>query len=195
MSVARPGSRRASTAPAASPRRSPSPPRSPRSTSRDGRYAAARSAPARAGPVVGHGGAHICRSRGERKPVGSGPPQDAERFPNITAPPLTGCHRLSSQPIPGQLAQRESTRLTREGSLVRSQYCPSEKRLGQGVLTYKRGDLPGLRVHLREAYGFSVFGAIALWAAIASFILAILVALGFWHARRTPEDADLLGPS
>ena len=27
-------------------------------------------------------------------------------------------------PAPGQLAQRESTRLTREGSLVRSQYCP-----------------------------------------------------------------------
>jgi hypothetical protein len=53
-----------------------------------------------------------------------------------------------------------------------------------------------LRGLLLEAYGFSELGEIALWGAIASFILAfimlILVGLGFRHARRTPPDAELL---
>ena len=54
-----------------------------------------------------------------------------------------------------------------------------------------------LRGLLLEAYAFSEFGLIALWAGIASFILAfimaILVGFGFRHARRTPEEAELLG--
>jgi hypothetical protein len=54
-----------------------------------------------------------------------------------------------------------------------------------------------LRGLLLEAYAFSVFGEIALWAGVAAFVLAgimaILVALGIWHARRTPEDVELLG--
>jgi cytochrome oxidase assembly protein ShyY1 len=37
-----------------------------------------------------------------------------------------------------------------------------------------------------------------LWRAIASFLLvlimAILVGLGFWHARRTPPEAEPLTP-
>lgn len=53
-----------------------------------------------------------------------------------------------------------------------------------------------LRGLLLEAYAFSVFGTIALWAAIASFalaaVMALLVALGLWHARRVPADAELL---
>jgi len=53
-----------------------------------------------------------------------------------------------------------------------------------------------LRGLLLEAYGFSVFGQIAFWASIASFILAglmlILVGLGIWHARQVPEEAELL---
>lgn len=53
-----------------------------------------------------------------------------------------------------------------------------------------------LRGLLLEAYAFSTFGTIAFWAGIASFVLAalmaLLVGLGFWHARRTPEDAELL---
>jgi hypothetical protein len=53
-----------------------------------------------------------------------------------------------------------------------------------------------LRGLLLEAYAFSVFGSIALWAGIASFILAgvmaILVGLGLWHARRVSQDAELL---
>ena len=53
-----------------------------------------------------------------------------------------------------------------------------------------------LRGLLLEAYAFSKIGQIMLWGAIASFILAIimavLVALGFWHARRTAPAEDLL---
>jgi hypothetical protein len=53
-----------------------------------------------------------------------------------------------------------------------------------------------LRGLLLEAYGFSVMGTIAFWGAIASFALAaimlVFVVLGFLHARRTPENAQLL---
>ena len=53
-----------------------------------------------------------------------------------------------------------------------------------------------LRGLLLEAYAFSVFATIALWAAITSFIMAflmaLLVGLGFWHARRTPDTAEIL---
>ena len=53
-----------------------------------------------------------------------------------------------------------------------------------------------LRGLLLEAYAFSVFATIALWAAIASFFMALLMALlvgfGFRHARRTPEDTEFL---
>jgi hypothetical protein len=53
-----------------------------------------------------------------------------------------------------------------------------------------------LRGLLLEAYAFSTIGTVMLWGAIASFILAavmsVLVGLGFWHARRTPEEARLM---
>ncbi|MCL6551076.1 MAG: hypothetical protein K6T37_08710 [Acidothermus cellulolyticus] len=53
-----------------------------------------------------------------------------------------------------------------------------------------------LRGLLLTAYAFSVFGEIAFWGGIAAFILAgvmlILVGLGFWHARRTPPQAEIL---
>ena len=56
-----------------------------------------------------------------------------------------------------------------------------------------------LRGLLLEAYAFSKVGQIMLWGAIASFILAalmaILVGLGFWHARRTPAEAEILRPT
>jgi hypothetical protein len=55
-----------------------------------------------------------------------------------------------------------------------------------------------LRGLLLEAYGFSTFGVIALWAGIAAFalagVMALLVGFGFWHARRVPEDAEILTP-
>jgi hypothetical protein len=53
-----------------------------------------------------------------------------------------------------------------------------------------------LRGLLLEAYAFSKIGAVMLWGAIASFILAavmaLLVALGFVHARRAAPDTQLL---
>lgn len=53
-----------------------------------------------------------------------------------------------------------------------------------------------LRGLLLEAYAFSTVGVIMLWGAIVSFILAgvvaVLVGLGFWHARRTSEEEQIL---
>ena len=53
-----------------------------------------------------------------------------------------------------------------------------------------------LRGLLLEAYAFSTIGQVMFWGAIASFclalIMAILVGLGFWHARRTPTEAEML---
>lgn len=54
-----------------------------------------------------------------------------------------------------------------------------------------------LRAMLLNAYAFSTIAAIMLYGAIASFVLAaimaILTGLGFWHAARTPEETELLG--
>src|SRR3984957_10231299 len=53
-----------------------------------------------------------------------------------------------------------------------------------------------LRGLLLEAYGFSLIAEIAFWCAIAAFalagIMAVLVGLGFAHARGTSEDEELL---
>jgi hypothetical protein len=55
-----------------------------------------------------------------------------------------------------------------------------------------------LRGMLLEAYGFSVMGEIAWYAALASFILAgvffLLTLLGFLHFRREDEKHELLAP-
>jgi hypothetical protein len=73
---------------------------------------------------------------------------------------------------------------------------PGNKTLAAAVQTSFQGTT--LRGLLLEAYAFSVFGTIAFWASIASFclafIMAVLVGFGFWHARRTPAEAELLGP-
>jgi hypothetical protein len=56
-----------------------------------------------------------------------------------------------------------------------------------------------LRGLLLEAYAFSKIATIMLWGAIASFalagIMAVLVGIGFWHARRTEEEVPLLAPN
>lgn len=53
-----------------------------------------------------------------------------------------------------------------------------------------------LRGLLLEAYGFSLIATIAFWCAIAAFclagVMAVLVGLGFVHARRTDADQELL---
>ncbi|HEY5104969.1 MAG TPA: hypothetical protein VII65_08005 [Acidimicrobiales bacterium] len=70
---------------------------------------------------------------------------------------------------------------------------PSNTALAAEVQTTFQGTT--LRGLLLEAYAFSQFGMIALWGAIAAFVLAalmaLLVGLGFWHARRTPGDKEL----
>lgn len=71
---------------------------------------------------------------------------------------------------------------------------PKNAALAAEVQTVFRGTT--LRGLLLEAYGFSQFAEIALWAAVASFVLAgvmaVLVTLGFLHARKVPESAELL---
>jgi cytochrome oxidase assembly protein ShyY1 len=48
---------------------------------------------------------------------------------------------------------------------------------------------------LLEAYGYGMFGQIALIASIVSFVLAaamlILTVLGLWHLRRVSPDAQI----
>jgi len=73
---------------------------------------------------------------------------------------------------------------------------PADAALAAEVQTVFRGTT--LRGLLLEAYGFSVLGVIALWAAIASFVLAglmaLLVGFGFWHGRRVPVTEEILAP-
>ncbi len=74
---------------------------------------------------------------------------------------------------------------------------PTDAALAAEVQTSFQGTT--LRGLLLEAYAFSVFATIALWAGIASFILAVimaaLVGFGFWHSRRVDESAEFLaGP-
>ena len=56
-----------------------------------------------------------------------------------------------------------------------------------------------LRGLLLEAYAFSKIGDVMLWGAIASFVMAgvmsLLVGLGFWHARRTSTETQMLAPN
>jgi hypothetical protein len=70
---------------------------------------------------------------------------------------------------------------------------PTNAKLAAEVTTSFQGTT--LRGLLLEAYAFSEFGLIAWLAGIVAFamagIMALLVAFGFWHARRTPADAEL----
>ncbi|HVB50712.1 MAG TPA: hypothetical protein VND89_03090 [Acidimicrobiales bacterium] len=71
---------------------------------------------------------------------------------------------------------------------------PTNAALSAEVQTTFQGTT--LRGLLLEAYAFSEFGLIALWAAVSAFVLAaimaLLVGLGFRHARRTSEDRELV---
>jgi hypothetical protein len=75
-----------------------------------------------------------------------------------------------------------------------SQADPTNTTLKGEVQTVFQGTT--LRGLLLEAYAFSVFATIALWAAIASFVLAfimaVLVGFGFWHSRRVTPDTEIL---
>jgi hypothetical protein len=71
---------------------------------------------------------------------------------------------------------------------------PTDAALAAEVQTSFQGTT--LRGLLLEAYAFSVFATIALWAAIAAFVaaavMAILVGLGFWHSRRVTDTEEIL---
>lgn len=74
---------------------------------------------------------------------------------------------------------------------------PNNAALAKAVQTSFQGTT--LRGLLLEAYAFSQFALIALWAGIASFVLAavmaVLVGLGFWHSRRVPPTEEMLTPA
>ena len=71
---------------------------------------------------------------------------------------------------------------------------PKNTALAGLVQTVFRGTT--LRSMLLEAYGFWMFGQIALFAAIASFtgavLLLILSAIGLAHSRRVPAETEVL---
>ncbi|MEO9138784.1 MAG: hypothetical protein ABI345_06910 [Jatrophihabitans sp.] len=75
-----------------------------------------------------------------------------------------------------------------------AQADPTNTKLaGQVESVFKGETLRGL---LLNAYAFGTMATIAGWAALAAFISAavmlILGALGLWHARRTPDDIEIL---
>lgn len=74
---------------------------------------------------------------------------------------------------------------------------PKNTTLSAAVETSFRGTT--LRGLLLEAYAFSRFAVIALWAAIVSFslafVMAVLVGFGVWHSRRTAATTEILPPT
>ena len=72
---------------------------------------------------------------------------------------------------------------------------PSDQKLQAQVDSVFKGTT--LRGLLLNAYAFWQIGQIALIASIVAFvagaIVLILAALGFWHLRRTPAEAELVG--
>jgi hypothetical protein len=71
---------------------------------------------------------------------------------------------------------------------------PNNAKLNTPQQTSFRGTT--LRGLLLEAYAFSKIGDVMRWGAIASFVMAgvmsVLVGLGFWHARRTATETQML---
>jgi len=97
---------------------------------------------------------------------------------------------LSEMPYHGIYAQiSAAARAAKPGSTQATQLTALEQTSFQGTT---------LRGMLLEAYAFSVMGRLMFWGMIASFIGAgvtgVLVALGFWHARRTAREVELLAP-
>ncbi len=92
---------------------------------------------------------------------------------------------LSEMPFGGVYAKASAASLAQ----------PNNAKLAALVQTIFRGTT--LRGLLLEAYAFSVFAAIALWSAVASFVLAgvmaILVGLGIRHSHRVSSETQLLG--
>jgi hypothetical protein len=81
-----------------------------------------------------------------------------------------------------------------EAAMALPKGSPAYTAAEQTVQTVFQGTT--LRGLLLEAYGFSLLAAIAFWCGIAALclaaILAVLVILGFLHARRTSEAEELV---
>jgi hypothetical protein len=97
---------------------------------------------------------------------------------------------LSEMPYGGVYAKvSTAARTATPGSAAATKLAAVEQTSSQGTT---------LRGLLLEAYAFSEIGVVMLWGAIASFVLAaimaVLVGLGVWHARRTSEEDQLLAP-
>jgi hypothetical protein len=97
---------------------------------------------------------------------------------------------LSEMPYGGVYAKvSTAARTATPGSAAATKLAAVEQTSFQGTT---------LRGLLLEAYAFSEIGVVMLWGAIASFVLAaimaVLVGLGVWHARRTSEEDQLLAP-
>jgi len=94
---------------------------------------------------------------------------------------------LSEMPYGGVYAKvSTAARAATPGSAAATKLAGLEQTSFQGTT---------LRGLLLEAYAFSEIGVVMLWGAIASFVLAavmaLLVGLGIWHARQTSEEEQM----
>jgi len=132
----------------------------------------AKGSPALASPEIGP---YLNQYAGQKLTTGAQAKAYADHFIAV---------HLSEMPYKGVYSQVSAA----------SRANPTDTALAAEVQTSFQGTT--LRGLLLEAYAFSVFATLALWAAIASFVaallMAVLVGVGFWHARRTPADAELL---
>jgi hypothetical protein len=132
----------------------------------------AKGSPALASPLIGP---YLDQYAGRKLTTGAQAEAYADHFIAV---------HLSEMPLGGVYSKVSAASIA----------APNNAALKAEVQTSFQGTT--LRGLLLEAYAFSVFAELAIWAAIASFalafVLALLVAFGFWHARRTPETAELL---
>jgi hypothetical protein len=132
----------------------------------------AKGSPALASPEIGP---YLNQYAGQKLTTGAQAKAYADHFIAV---------HLSEMPYQGVYSQVSAA----------SRANPTDTALAAEVQTSFQGTT--LRGLLLEAYAFSVFATIALWAAIASFtmalIMAILVAIGFRHARRVPAEEEIL---
>ena len=101
--------------------------------------------------------------------------------------------RLHRRAPPGDRWRPDLRPAERQGHGTAEGFARLHRRRGQGA-----DRLPGHHPSWPAARSLRLSASsrpIALWAAIASFalagLMALLVAFGFWHARRTPDTAEL----